>query len=227
MADEASLKLLVNHEAFLATIESRIHLNFDFSGNDSEFDFSNVTLNAANFDGCTLRGSNFSNCVILHCNFNNTDWAGANFSGAQFTNTQARNVKNAHKALGLNSIKDNSTVTFFDTAIRPWHNKLFDWKRIGIIGKLPLFSASTTTLIILPVYFYLLDIYNTHIFAINYFLEARLGSLPALDRIEPLPIPSHSLEVFISAILLLIASVLYFFLSITNKDFQSRGGLSR
>jgi len=103
----------------------------------------------------------------------------------------------------------------FETIVRPWWNKI-DWELLGVIGRLPLFTASTATLILLPLYFYFLDIYNQHLLAWKSALAGSAASSElseilskALARLDTLPVPNSSLETLISAILLFVGSVLY------------------
>jgi hypothetical protein len=97
---------------------------------------------------------------------------------------------------------------------------------IGAVGRLPLFTASAAVLVLLPVFFYFLDLYNRHLEAWKAALKAwqatlapdadtpELAALSAavLDRLSPLQPPALSIETLVSALLLLVASLLYAFL---------------
>lgn len=218
MADNAMLQLLGDRDAFLAGLRTGHLPALDLSGANINFDFSGLTLNGANFSNCSLHGSRFSNSVLISCTFDGSDWKGCDFFNANFSNCHCREVRNAHKATGLDKIPEQSSAVYFESAQRPWSNSLLDWERIGLIGRLPLFGASSVALVLIPFYFYILDVYNRHVDA----WKAALARHPetdaftmigkeALDRFGNLPIPGRSLEALISAVLLFVASVLYGF----------------
>jgi hypothetical protein len=216
MADDAALSFLNDRENFLARYRSQTLPTLDLSGENISFDFSGLTLRSWNFSNCKLHGSRFLNSELHNCNFESSDWTACDFSGTTFNGCNLSNIKNAHLAVGLDAVRGNGILMNFETAERPWRNKWLDWEHIGVLGRLPLFTASTTALVILPIYFYVLDIYNQHIEAWRAALARHAEdeafatvAKQALDKFGHLPIPSLSLAALISAILLFIASVLY------------------
>jgi pentapeptide repeat protein len=54
-------------------------------------------------------------------------------------------------------------ASYFDTCRRPWPERCFDWERLRIMGRLPLFGASYTVLILIAIVFYVLALYNDKI----------------------------------------------------------------
>jgi hypothetical protein len=84
------------------------------------------------------------------------------------------------------------------------------------VGRLPFFTASTTALVVLPIYFYVIGIYNQHLTAwkaalskdVNASIIAQTGRY-ALSHLKELPIPNLSLQSLAAAMLLLIASSIY------------------
>jgi hypothetical protein len=216
MAHPESLQLLKDRQAFAEA--SKSGREFDFSGEEINFDFSGLYLNNANFVNCKLHGSSFSNSRFHNCHFEASDWTGVDFSSAYFNDCFLSSIKNAHKAKGLHTVHGDGINMNFESSDRPWCNKWLDWERIGALGRLPLFAASSVALVLFPIYFYILDVYNRHVQAWKAALAkhaesegfATIGK-EALDKFGSLPIPALSLEALFSAILLFIASFLYAF----------------
>jgi hypothetical protein len=120
----------------------------------------------------------------------------------------------------------------FETCIRPWPERWLDWERLRVVGRLPLFGASYTALILIPILFYGLALYNDQVVLVRAWAEqvmtqpdhlfSRLASL-TLTHLHPRPIPQQSLLLFVSTILLAVGSTLYtFFCPSRIKEF-SRG----
>src|SRR5205814_1949053 len=137
-------------------------------------------------------------------------------------------VKNAHRAKNLTTVivVDPQSAHSFETVVRPWWVRL-DWERMGALGRLPFFTASTAVLVLFPIFFYFLDLYNQHLDAWKTALAAggsevaAFGSA-ALERLSPLQPPALSILTLVSALLLLMASLLYaFFCPGRVKQFSS------
>src|SRR5882762_7011655 len=163
MADYQHVRALRDQKTFKEVFGGTTQLRGDFSGAKVSFDFSGQTIKS-NFSNAVLNGSKFHNCMLDSTNFEGADWAGCDFLNATFSGGNLANVKNAHKAKNLHTVDANGRPVKFETIVRPWWNKI-DWELLGVIGRLPLFTASTATLILLPLYFYFLDIYNQHLLA--------------------------------------------------------------
>ena len=87
-----------------------------------------------------------------------------------------------------------------------------------MVGRLPLFGISYTALILIPIVFYILALYNEHIDLVRAWAQQavtspdhplhRLAPL-LLERLHPRPIPSQSLVLLLSTGLLAVGSSLY------------------
>jgi len=213
MADPAAIKYLADRDQFVDALNRGLLPKLDFSNEQIRFDFSGLRLAGVNFAFCNLAGSNFSNCDLDHCHFDVSDWAACNFSHATFNGCFLSGVQNAHKAAGLETVRGNGILMNFETAQRPWWNKFLDWEAVGAVGRLPLFTASSVALVVLPVYFYFLDVYNRHLLAWKAAFSDRPSTdsyvfvaSDALDKLSTLPVPTLSLASLISALLLFFAS---------------------
>ena len=224
------LQLLKDRKALLEALEHPVPAQpIDFSGEEISYDFSELTFDSVNFVGCKLRGSSFSNSSLTRCEFQESDWAGVDFSSAYFTDCNLTGIKNAHKATGIHTVHGEGLNMNFEASDKPWWNIWLDWERIGALGRLPLFTASSVALVLFPIYFYILDVYNRHVQAWKAALAkhaetegfATIGK-EALEKFGNLPIPALSLEALISAFLLFIASFLYaLFCPARIKQFSS------
>jgi hypothetical protein len=99
-----------------------------------------------------------------------------------------------------------------------------------VVGRLPLFGASYTALILIPILFYGLVLYNDQVALVRAWAEqvmtqpdhlfSRLASL-TLAHLHTRPIPQQSLLLFVSTILLAVGSTLYtFFCPSRVKEFS-------
>jgi hypothetical protein len=98
------------------------------------------------------------------------------------------------------------------------------------VGRLPLFGISYTVLILIPIVFYGLAVYNDKIDLVRAWAE-QVSALPdhpwtrlaplVLERLHPRPIPSQSLLLLITTVLLAMGSTLYTFFSPSRiKEFS-------
>jgi uncharacterized protein YjbI with pentapeptide repeats len=175
------------------------------------------------FTGCDFRwsdftGTSFVQCEFEHTNFEYSDWRNADFYHATIKDGHLTGVKNAHLAKNLLRVRASGTTQNFEDCERPRINKLVDWEQVRIIGRLPFFTVSTTALVLIPLYLYLISIYNAHLSAWKVALESRTQDIPfgttmqnAFSRLHEVPIPTLSALSLIAAILLLIASSIYIF----------------
>jgi hypothetical protein len=94
----------------------------------------------------------------------------------------------------------SNDVRFFENCIRPLPERRLDWENLRVVGRLPLFGASYTALILIPILFYGLALYNDQAALVRAWAEQvmaqpdhilyRLASL-VLARLHPRPIPQH------------------------------------
>jgi hypothetical protein len=107
---------------------------------------------------------------------------------------------------------------------------LFDWERLRVVGRLPLFGISYTALILIPIVFYSLALYNDKVGLVRAWAAQAVISpdhplhrfaLLLLDRLHPHPLPSQSLLLLVSTVLLAAGSTLYTFFSPSRvKEFS-------
>jgi uncharacterized protein YjbI with pentapeptide repeats len=109
-------------------------------------------------------------------------------------------------------------TSYFETCHRPWPEHWLDWERLRVVGRLPLFGISYTALILIPLVFYGLALYNRNIDLVHAWAKEAVTSPDhPLHRLAPhilehlyhLTIPSLSFVLFVSTILLAAASTMY------------------
>jgi len=191
-------------------------------------DFSERTLSRVKFKNCDLSNSIFKRVYFHTCIFDDCDFTHSDFTGANFSQCEGSRIRNAHKAKGLENIYIGSHIGNFETAIRPLLNVWLDWERLGIIGRIPLFAGSTSTIVFIPTYIYFIEIYNKHINAFHEVLQKNASNgiyyiilSNFSTKIGPLKISPLTLYSLIAAILLLSASLAYgIFCPIRIKEFS-------
>jgi hypothetical protein len=91
-------------------------------------------------------------------------------------------------------------------------NQYASWERLRTFGRLPLFATSLSALVSIPIIFYLLSVYNLQI---EHLKERPLPpDAPGqvrhfIDSLQPLALPSLSLWLLASTLLLGIASMIF------------------
>ncbi|MBT3011218.1 MAG: pentapeptide repeat-containing protein [Candidatus Thiodiazotropha sp. (ex Lucina pensylvanica)] len=192
------------------------------------------TINSANFRRAKLDKVNISHCVFDCCDFTRSSINGSsivtasfekcifrlcNFKKLQLVRVSLSKSEDLHSSTGLEKLSfDTEQVREFETSVRNWQEVYFSWENLRIVGRLPLFGASYLALVIIPVYFYGLDIYNQNIgllrdwalqstqqdnLANKYFAEF------IIEKLYPLPVPTRSLAILVSTIFLAAGSTLY------------------
>ena len=140
----------------------------------------------------------------------------ANLSGANLFG-----VSGAYRAYGLEEVQlTPHDAQDFASCVRAWPERWLDWERLRVVGRLPLFGISYTALILIPVVFYGLAMYNDKVELARAWAEQvivlpdhpwhRLALL-VLERLHPRPIPSLSFWLLISTVFLAAGSTLYTF----------------
>lgn len=197
-----------------------------------------ANLQNAKFEGANFRKANLTQAILVQANLVNADLtevnaARANLSNANMTRANIdsadfyeaildiasmERIVGASVAKHLLTTKVRQNVLYFDTADRSWPERWFDWEWIRTFGRLPLFGASYTGLILIPTYVYFLGIYNekldavrawvTHLSTTQNGLSANAASA-ILNHLHFEPIPSSFFLLFISTMFLAIASTLY------------------
>jgi uncharacterized protein YjbI with pentapeptide repeats len=203
----------------------------------SEIDLSSRHLVATSFSGCTLDGANFTDAILSRASFHgalrrrcvfvgatldrasfnnaNLDHANisrANFFEANLNSSSMEQATGAHLARNLltTKIDRNGNVRYFETVVRPPPERWVDWERIRVVGRLPLFAASYAGLIVIPLYIYILDIYNQKIDALREWASRLPGDTAAiLKHLHKEPVPDSFALLLASTICLAIASTIY------------------
>lgn len=238
-----SMKL--KHTSFNTCNLEKAHLktgglnNIQFSAcgftksNLSNIDFSGVILTGSNFTDSNLKGVNFSNANLQHSIFDNSDLESVNFYETDISLVNFKNAKNLAKAKNLDkahvSISSPGNVKYLEYCIRKFPEKYCDWEILRIFGKMPLFGASYTALVLIPLFFYFLAIYNDKIDIIKIWAKQSLSinhsdplALLLIERLHPLSVPSLSLWLLLGTLCLAIASTIYaLFCPSRIKEFSS------
>jgi hypothetical protein len=188
----------------------------------SDADLSGVSRQDSVIGDCNFRGANLSNADFSRthfrtCTFDESDWNGMIVTDAYFNGGSFKKVRNASASKGLQTATADGFVTRFETSVPRWSD-YFDWERVKIVGRLPIFGASSAALVGLPLFFYALDNYNDHVAAWRSALELSANDAPAAgnqflqhlaERLPMLQVPSLSLLSLASALILFLASLLY------------------
>jgi uncharacterized protein YjbI with pentapeptide repeats len=200
--------------------------------------FAGSNLTAAQFEHSTLESANFTNAnlseaSLAYANLSTSTLVGADFFGASLTcaNLSAANIKHAnfhetqlnsaifdsvegtYRARNLRTSTMQNDVRYFDKVVREWPERWVDWEMIRIAGRLPLFAASYSALILIPAYLYALEVYNDKVKAARAWIET--SGVPAraseaiLNHLHEEPIPSRWTLLLVSTILLAAASTIY------------------
>jgi hypothetical protein len=166
-------------------------------------DLRKANLIRTNLSGANLRGANLSGAALVAANLRDanlsgadlseTDLAGAWLTGADLTGVNlARanlsHVQGAHHARGLGTAQlREGPVRYFEMCDRPWPERWLDWERLRTVGRLPLFGLSYTALILTPIVFYVLALYNDKVELVRAWAE-QVIALPdhPWQRLAPL-----------------------------------------
>jgi hypothetical protein len=174
---------------------------------------TSATLNNANLTGARLAGANFSNAYLQSANLRAANVQDTNFYEATFDGAIFEDVIGTRHVRNLRTTKIQSDVRYFDRVLREWPERWVDWEMIRIAGRLPLFGASYSALIVIPAYLYALEVYNDQVKAARAWIET--SDVPAraseaiLSHLHEEPIPSRWGLLLVSTILLAAASTIY------------------
>jgi len=174
-------------------------------------------LTGADLDHADLQRTDFENAVLRNANFDEANVSAANFR-------DAIGVTHAHN---LDKVRIDRDAQYLETVKRDAINRWLDWERLRTLGRLPLFGASYTVLLLIPVFIFTLATYNRYVvgpaqaFAVSVreavdsdrSTHTELTAIAAASAIEehvaPLAIPSQSLLILLSTFLLAIGSSIY------------------
>jgi uncharacterized protein YjbI with pentapeptide repeats len=226
---------------------TRAHLRWaDLSGAN----LRGANLSSADLHGASLRGANLDEAILGQANLVGADlhWAiltradlreadlgqadltGARWGEACLARANLSLAHGAYHARGLETTQlGEGDARYFETCDRLWPERWLDWERLRVAGRLPLFGISYTALILIPIVFYGLAVYNQQIDQVHTWAEqitaspdsplSPLASL--LKRLDRRPVPSLSLVLLVSTVLLAAGSTLYtFFCPSRIKEFS-------
>jgi Pentapeptide repeats (8 copies) len=210
-----------------------------------------LDLRGASLEGTDLRGADLSEADLSEANLAEADLRGAwlyftDLHGAELYRANLRGaeligVHGAERADGLETVRlvpaedglgsdAGNDATYFETCHRSWPERFVDWERLRGVGRLPLFGISYTALILIPIAFYGLALYNDKVELARAWAEPVIAlpdhpwhrlALLIRDRLHPRPLPSQSLLLLISTVLLAAGSTLYTFFSPSRiKEFS-------
>jgi uncharacterized protein YjbI with pentapeptide repeats len=210
----------------------------DLSGrNLSHTRFNNSTLKNANLsnailNGAELQSANLSNANLNHSSLHNADIRTADLNSAILTQADFYesivNRASFKGAIGLTKArnlhlvrfeKDQGDVRYFEFIVIPRIEKIISWERIRFLGRLPLFGASYSALIAIPILYYFLDFYNRKVDVIKTWAMQEIsqngiysyGAKKIIAHLHHEPIPSLSLTLLISTFLLGAGATIFAF----------------
>jgi uncharacterized protein YjbI with pentapeptide repeats len=200
-----------------------------------------ASLQQANFERSVLADANLSEAKLIEtrlCNanlgkanlyraqLNKADLTDANLTGACLLETQLsgailRGVRGLQSVCHLETVSMGSeNALYTEQCKRRWTERYCDWERLRTIGRLPLFGASYTALILIPIVFYGFDLYNNSVDTLQVWAREVLASTEyplhfaaefVRDHIREQSIPALSFWLLVSTLLLAVASTLYTF----------------
>jgi uncharacterized protein YjbI with pentapeptide repeats len=193
-------------------------------------DLTGVTLDSAvvtstSFEfailkSASLRKSTIYECRLRHANIDGSDFFETDLGGTRFDGT-----KNARLAKNLDRVASRPPYNFEDCE-REFPEIWCDWERIRAFGRLPLFGASYTALLVTIAYISILSFYNEKVDAVRDWAEKvsaaaeeRLPTsaadsvdrlaLAVKGRLQPQPPTDQAAIILVSTVLLAIASTIY------------------
>jgi uncharacterized protein YjbI with pentapeptide repeats len=190
-----------------------------------ESSFDHAGLIGANFNSAKLAKANFRGALLARADFQNADLQQADISGADFfeaflTRARFADVTGAPKAkhLSTTAVVMPEDVHYFGSVRREWSERWFDWEKIRVVGRLPLLGVSYTGLVTIPVFVYVLGIYNENVEILTAWLKNTTGTSIGIKgeavseivkHLHVRPIPSRFLILFVSTLFLAAAATIY------------------
>ena len=202
-----------------------------------------ATLRAVNFQGCDLQGSDlsgadcevgrFSDAKLMGAllrraslrngDFTRADFAGADISRADFheaclNDARMAQIRGAPTARNLLTTRIDQPIQYFESAVRKFGDRWLDWQMIRTVGRLPLFAASYSALIAIPLFFYAWEIYNDKVGLIRGWAEQARSSTGTMEsqmaqmvlhKLHPLAPPALSELLLVSTIFLAAGATIY------------------
>jgi uncharacterized protein YjbI with pentapeptide repeats len=180
-------------------------------------DLSGAICVASDLSGADLTGAKLERADLSLARLNGAIIRRTDFYEANLNQASMERVVGARPAQNLLTAQ-TERVLYFETAVRDWPERWLDWEAIRIVGRLPLFGASYTGLILIPAYVYFLQIYNDKIEAARAWIAHTAGTsngIPGaagnavLDHLHPETVPDSFFWLFLSTFCLAVASTIY------------------
>jgi hypothetical protein len=224
-------------EAIQKWREDNPKMKLDLGGADlhrahlTEANLTGAFLVRADLSEAELREANLAGAELGDADLHEANLAGANLREASLARANLYQVRGAPLAHNLETARlREADAHYFETCHRPWLDHSMDWERLRTMGRLPLFGISYAALILIPIVFYGLALYNDQIDLVHTWAAQAVSSPDhplhwlaplLLERLHPRPIPRQSLLLLGSTILLAAGSTLYtFFCPSRVKEFS-------
>jgi hypothetical protein len=129
---------------------------------------SNADFTRANFRQADLSGANLSGTRLMRANLQDTFLSGANITKANFFEATCirgdwDSLKGLASALNLETIVVHESPKYLESSKRSWIDRRCSWEQLRTFGRLPLFGASYTVLIFIPIWIFITTWYNHQI----------------------------------------------------------------
>ncbi|QJW92950.1 Pentapeptide repeat family protein [Frigoriglobus tundricola] len=177
-----------------------------------EANFSGTQFQGGKFDNVDLSGANLSNASLRRVSFVGGTLRGANIAKANFFEVDIEggdwsSLKGTSQAFNLEETTAPNPPKYFEHCERTWLERWCSWERLRTFGRLPLFGASWSGFAFVALYVYVIAWHNQQVRRIS-------GSNGPQGEwvgryLHELPIPSLTLLLFMSTVLLAAASTLY------------------
>jgi hypothetical protein len=138
-------------------------------------DLAGASLRRADLGEVDLRGANFRRADLREATLEGADLQGADLFEANLRSTYLTRSRGVTRAQHLETVRltipeadepafdVHDDAKYFDSCVRPWRDRCLDWENLRVVGRLPLFGLSYTALILIPIIFYTLALYNDKI----------------------------------------------------------------
>jgi hypothetical protein len=164
------------------------------------------------FKRSQLRGASFVAAQLDQANFHGASLLESRVDGASFDKASG-----LQRSLHLETVRIEELLPkYLETAVLPSIDRVLSWDRLRVIGKLPLFGASYSALLLMPFLVYLLEIFNGRVNQIrnavaNVSANGRGGELAnaLLRHLHTEPVPRLSFVLFLCTIVLAIGATIH------------------
>lgn len=180
------------------------------------------SVSQTKFEQCTFVNCHFSGVEFHAVEFENCTFQRATFSATSSVSVvRMLGVEGIETCRGLHLVRDDDKVERGRIDLNhslislplPWLERHASWERLRTFGKLPLFGVSFSALVAIPALTFGLAVYNEQVRKLTA-LPQQHADLPpqiahVLANLHIVPLPSLSLWLLISTVLLGIASTIY------------------